>query len=326
MARKKKEDNPDGLSAEEQEVMSAQEAGDDEPWEDEGEVVAVDEASGEETLPEPEKKPPVVEEVAGDDIENRTEIHDRAEEPKVPLGALDEQRHKYNAERDKRKDAETENAVLRDRLARLEAPAPVAPEEVPDPVVDFDGWKVWYARQREADALPMRQMTEQMQLSRQQDGLRQFAAASEAEFSVKTPDYPKALDFLREAKAKELRRWGIAEEEIPARVNAAAEWIVSEAHSREKNAGEMAYGYALAYGYKADQSSGDANQAMREVMAEPAGDKIERLAKAQKETQSTSNAGGSAREEEWTAERLAGLSDAEMAKVPDDVFRRVMGG
>jgi hypothetical protein len=166
-------------------------------------------------------------------------------------------------------------------------------------------------------------MTAQMRQTQEQADLRQFAASSEATFAVENTDYTKALDFARDLKAREFRMWGYPEEQIPQLVNYSETQVATLAKERGVSPAQIVYNYAKLHGYKSETSPSDGNNAMR---AELAGDKIDRLAAAQKKTQSTAGAGGTSREEEWTPERLAGLSDKEMAEVPPDVFKRVMGG
>jgi len=289
---KKKEENPDGLNAEELAVEAEMLEGDIQ--EEQTEVVAEEEAQGDTPVEDPEKPA-------------EPEVEVTPPEPaKVPLAALDSERHK-------RKEAEGRLAVLEDRMARLEAPEPQAPDEMPDPVVDPEGFKGWLSRRDAANAQPVQHMTEQMRQSQERSDLQQFAASSEAVFATENTDYPKALEFARDLKAQEFRMWGYPEDQIPQLVNFSESQVTTLAKERGVNPAGIVYGYAKLHGYAAKTP-------------EPAGDKIERLAATQAQTQSTAGAGGSAREEEWTADRLSKLSDEEMAKIDPDTFKRVMGG
>ena len=298
MPKKKAEiaENPDGLTEEEQAVEA-------EMMEDTAEVVAEEETQGDEVL-STEEAPP--EEKAEEKAEDPPEEPEKPEPTTVPLAALDSERHK-------RREAERREAVLEGQLAALQAPKveEEVPKEMPDPVIDPDGFKIWLSKYQAEAAKPMVQVTAQMRQNQEQAELKQFAATSEATFSAENGDYSEALIFARDLKAKEFRMWGYPEDQIPGLVNYSEGQVAALARERGVNPAQIVYSYAKMHGYKAK--------------VENAGDKIDRLADVQKKTKSTSGAGGSAREEEWTAERIAGLSDDEMAALPDDVFRRVMG-
>ncbi len=307
MSKKKTDENPADLTEEEQAVEA-------EMMEDSAEVVAEEEAQGDEALSTDEPK---AEEVDGSEIKNREEITPKPEEPDkpepttVPLAALDSERHK-------RKEAEGRLAVLEDKMTTLLAPKPVEPAEdkMPDPVVDPEGFEGWLVRRDARNAQPVHEMTAQMRQQRELNDLRSFATASETTFTVDNADYPNALDFARDLKAQEFRVWGYPEEQIPQLVNFSEAQVAALAKERGVSPAQVVYNYAKLHGYSAEAETKD----------ESPGDKIARLAETQKTTQSTAGAGGTAREDEWTAERIAGLSDKEMAALPDDVFERVMGG
>ncbi len=236
----------------------------------------------------------------------------------MPLAALDSERHKL-------KEAKARLAVLEDKVATLEAPKPVEPpaeDKMPDPVVDPEGFEGWLVRRDARNAQPVQEMTAQMRQQQELNDLRSFATASETTFTVENADYPKALDYARELKAKEFRVWGYPEEQIPQLVNFSEAQVAALAKERGVSPAQIVYNYAKLHGYRADAQLA----ALAKERDETPGDKITRLAETQKTTQSTAGAGGTAREEEWTAERIADLSDKEMAALPDDVFERVMGG
>ena len=305
MAKKKAEISEAGLTEEEQAVEA--EMMEDS---DDSEVIAEEEATDEQKA----------EEVDGSEIKNREEITPAEEPPEapkpepttVPLAALDSERHK-------RKEAEGRLAVLEDKMTTLLAPKPAEPpaeDKMPDPVVDPEGFEGWLVRRDARNAQPVQEMTEQMRRQQELNELRSFATASETTFAAENADYPKALDYARDLKAKEFRMWGYPEEQIPQLVNFSEAQVAALAKERGVSPAQIVYDYAKIHGYKAEVPTND----------ETAGDKIARLEKTQKTTQSTAGAGGTAREDEWTPERISLLSDKEMAALPDDVFERVMGG
>ncbi len=303
---KKKGENPADLTEEEQVVMDEQEGGADEAVDEEGaqgdEALSADEPTAE----APEEK---AEEPAKVEEPVPPTMAEKAETTTVPLAALDSERHK-------RKEAEGRLAVLEDKMARLEAPQPAveAEDKMPDPVVDPEGFEGWLVRRDAKNAQPVHQMTEEMRRQQHLAQLRSFAAASETTFTTENADYPKALDYARDLYSKDFRRWGHSEEKVKLMLDELEVQITTEAHVLGKDPATMIYDWAKAHGYKA------------ETKDESPGDKIARLAETQKTTQSTAGAGGTAREDEWTAERISLLNDKEMAELPDAVFERVMGG
>lgn len=99
-----------------------------------------DEGEGKETEVETD-----ADEGEGDEPETETQTEPRRREPRIPLARL-------NEESNKRRDAEVENATLKERNASLEQrlialerqpqqrAEPVAPAEVPDPLNDPEGY------------------------------------------------------------------------------------------------------------------------------------------------------------------------------------------
>ena len=315
MAKKKTAEIVDeGLTEEEQAVMYEQQ-------EEAIEVVSEEEAQSDEALS--------TDDVPKVEAEEKPKVEEPAEEPKaeepkpepttVPLAALDSERHK-------RKEAEGRLAVLEDKMTTLMAPKPAEPpaeDKMPDPVVDPEGFEGWLVRRDARNAQPVQQMTEQMRQQQERADLMRFIGVGETTFRAENNDYDVAFEYAKKSKASEFRSYGFSEEQIPALVEEAAMQVSALARHQGKNPAQVIYDYAKLTGYMAAASPSEANA---ELLAESPGDKLARLEKTQKTTQSTAGAGGTAREDEWTAERIAALSDKEMAALPDDVFERVMGG
>ena len=235
----------------------------------------------------------------------------KAEPPTVPLPALDSERHK-------RKEGEAEIAALKAQILLLAPkPADAAPkdEEIPDPVLDFEGFKAWHARDAARRAQPVQQMQQQMRQAQEFTALKGFAQTSEAKFSADTPDYGDALAHAREMKAKEFRAYGYTDEQIPALVDQVEGSIALLARQQGVNPASIIYDYAKMTGYKGAKAA-----------EESAGEKIARLDKIKAKTQSTAGATGSARNDEITPERLDEMDDEELAKVPESAIRAAMGG
>ena len=313
MAKKKTELVDEGLTKEEQAVEA--EMMEDS---DDSEVIAEEEAQGDEALSidEPKAEEPKAEEPKAEEP--------KPEEPKpepttVPLAALDSERHK-------RKEAEGRLAVLEDKMTTLLAPKPAEPlaeDKMPDPVVDPEGFEGWLEQPDARNAQPVQEMTEQMRRQQERADLMRFMGVGETTFRAENNDYDVAFEYAKKSKAREFRSYEFSEEQIPALVEEAAMQVSALARQQGKNPAQVIYDYAKLTGYTAAASPTDTNA---ELLAESPGDKLARLEKTQKTTQSTAGAGGTAREDEWTPERIAALSDKEMAALPDEVFERVMGG
>lgn len=287
--------DPADLNEEETALMAEME-------EDDGVVVSEGEAEDAETLTaaKPEKVEPEPEKV------------EAKVETTVPLGALDSERHK-------RKEAESRIAVLEAQFKELSQPKQEEPVEdkMPDPVIDQSAFEAWMQRRDARMAQPIVAMAQQQHAQTQQaqhfSELRQFAAAGEASFRVEKTDYDSALKHAQDMKGQEFRNYGFPEDQIPALVAHAEAGVATLARERGVNPAKIVYEYAMMTGYK--QAAPEASES----------DKMAKLKTTQAQTRSTATAGGTARDEEYTIEKLASMSEADLAALPDSVIEGVMG-
>ena len=270
-------------------------------------LTAEEEAAEVEMMEEEEPVIVATEEAVGDEkLSDEVEPEEEPVETKVSIKALDAERHK-------RKEVEARTAVLEEQLRRLTAPKPEEPvvDEMPDPVLDIEGFKGWQQRQLDARMEPVRQMQQHMQAQGAVGSMAQYANRAETEFKAEKPDYEAALSHARAMKSRELSGY-FAPEQIQAELGKVEASITLLAMQHGKNPAQIVYDYAVMTGYK----PGAADEAA----------KIVKLATAQKNTASTAGAGGSARAEEYTVESLANMSEKELAKVPDDKLAAALGG
>lgn len=283
---------------------------------DKGRFAKKDAAEPEKAEGEPEDKP------AAEDEASKKGM--------VPIQALD-------SERSKRREADTENAGLRQELDQLRAmlqqmqqpqqqTAQQAPEKMPDPVLDPEGHEAWLARKFEAMQQPYRQQQEQSRLQQQQQAqktaLLNFAKTHEDDFRGKYPDkdYDGALNFARQRVASNLRLMGYSAPEVEALVH--QQEIATAAMCRERGLHPAAYVYNFAL------DNGFTEAAKAAPVEADEGENISRLEDARQRTATTANASGSARVAEKSADELARMSEDQLAKYAKDnpeAFKRAMG-
>lgn len=229
----------------------------------------------------------------------------------VPHQALHE-------ERERRKQAEREMAELRQRIEAFEkAKAAQEAPKAPDPVMDPEGFAKWQTDQlRERDER-FEAFQRQQQAAAQRQQFIERTAREEAAFRETAPDYDDAISYLGKARLEELGHFGVDPEEARKIVAQEAEGIVVQALRAGRNVAETAYNIAKARGYRAKA---------QEQATPDEGARLEALAKAQRETESLSGSVGGESAGGYTLKQLAAMSERELAKVPAEIKRRVMGG
>jgi len=279
--------------------------------EDDGVIVVVEEseATGQEVLAE------VVEESDEEPAREpaKKAVKEVEEDTKVSIKALDSERHK-------RKEVEGRMAVLEEQLRRMNAPKeeePAPPPEMPDPVLDIEGFKAWQQNHLDARMEPVRQLQQRQAESQTINTLQNYARSGEAQFTSEKPDYAEALAHAQAMKSRELSGY-FPPEQIAAELGKVEASITLLAMQQGKNPAQIVYDYALMTGYQPGET-------VEPVEKVDAAGNITRLASAQRATQSTAGAGGSSRAEEHTIESLAAMSDEEIAEIPDAVLARVLG-
>ena len=311
---------PDELSDNETEMLEAMKA---EPAAEEEIVVVDEETEAEEQEAAAEE---TTETTAERDEKGRFKPKvekDEKPSPLVPIQALD-------SERGKRQESEASNAELRRELEELRQmvreraePQQETTVEMPDPVVDPDGFRAAVNERLEKQAQPLNQLRElavqQHQMQERDNKLFQYAKAHEQHFRTEYPDkdYDGALNFARSKYAENLKLLGYQDHELPAVISQQEREITALATQRGINPAAYVYNYAVSQGFEA------------QAKAETEPGNITRLADAQKRTQSTAGASGAPRNEELSFERLATMSEGELAKLEEtdpEAFKRALGG
>jgi len=228
----------------------------------------------------------------------------------VPHGAL-------HSEREKRKALEKQFAELQAQVESLKAPKEPEPEmQVPDPILDPDGFKRWAVDQAKQQQQQFQQFETKRPEEARMQQMVQAAAKAEQDFAAKTPDYMNAVNYMAENRKAELAAYGYSPEQAEAILANDANTIVSNALASGRNPAEVLYQAARLRGY------GLATPAQPQQA--PA-DRMKALSAAQANTASLAAASGPSNEGGYKVEMLARMSEAELAKLPKDVFAKVMG-
>jgi hypothetical protein len=231
----------------------------------------------------------------------------------VPQGAL-------HQERERRKAAEAQFQALQAELAQIKAQLnPPKEIEVPDPVLDPQGFKQFQIDQIKQRAQERAEAERQAQENQQTQAFMTRVAHDVQAFKATTPDYDAALKHAVEGRRAELAFYGNSPEQIEAQMEVDVKAIAQLAYSQGRNPAELYYEYAKMRGYSATPAPQP--QAVAQVQA---------LAESQRQTQSLAPAGGPANDGGITIEALSKMSEAELAAMPkakrDEVMRKVMGG
>lgn len=260
---------------------------------------------------EPEAKEP---EKASDDTPEKDKEPEfkssRSEPEKPPEGFVPHQA--MHAERLKRQELERRLAEI--EAKEKEAEAEQAPQYV-DPLDDPEGFR----RYDEWRTAQVNKRLEEQQSAFQRAQQERIAyldvQKSEAEFQAKTPDYPKAVEHLYNHRARELQSMGYPPEEAQSQIVRDVHAIYEAAKQIGMNPAELAYHRAMSIGYKRVEVKPETNEA----------EKVQALAKAQ-DAASGIGTTGAPQEGQLTIEQLSKMSEAELAKVPEEQFKKVMGG
>lgn len=262
------------------------------------------------TLPAPE--PAEASEPAPSDAsEPAPEAPKQRPERRVSLDALHEERRLRQEAEDRFRTLETRQQQIQDYLLRQaqgqqqpqqRAPGSDIPDIDTDPVGHFRAKTEMLERQLREVREPVQQQAQASQFER--------AVRSQVDaFAAETPDYGEAYAFAKE----QMRRDALAYGDDP---NAAELYLAQRALQQGKNVGEMVYAFAKAKGYTP--------AAQRQ--AAPQAPDMAALQRGQQASRSVGAGGQPAGRGELTPERLASMSAKELSKIPDDQFKRIMGG
>lgn len=239
----------------------------------------------------------------------RAKADDAPPDGYVPHGAL-------HAEREARKALQKQLEELQAWKQSQENPPEPEPQYV-DPIEDPEGFKRYDEHRQKKLETQFEQFQQQQQRQAQQQSRLREAAMLEQEFAAKTPDYQNAAEHLHNARLRELQMQGYAQHEAEAQIAQDATRLFVAAKAIGMNPAQLLYMRAQEAGYTPQKPATPAPV--------PDDQRIEALANAQAQTRGVGSAGGSEQSGQLTAAQLANMSEAELAKVPDEVIARAMG-
>lgn len=289
---------PDDLTPEEQSAMNE---------------MAQDDDAGIPDAPEPAREPEPAPAPASQPAPAEPEPAPAADPTKPPEGYVPHQA--MHQERERRRALEQEANELRQRLAEYEAAKKPEPVEIPDPIIDPDGFRKFQHDQLQAQQERWQQHEQQQRTA----ALHQQVATLEQQFMQATPDYAQATQHLHQARVAELTAYGYAAEQIPQIIAQDANAIVQNALAQGRNPAQVLYEAAKLRGWS--------GQAPAPAAPNPApAQQIEAKRQAQANTGTLATSGGPSTAGNYTIEMLANMPEAELAKLPRDVIQKVMGG
>lgn len=224
----------------------------------------------------------------------------------VPQGAL-------HAEREKRKTAEAEAKRFREQLDAIAAMRAQVASRQPEPLPESDDAGVQHLRERLAQLEQAQTRTSQSLDNQRLDQaesqqLQAAIASSEAEFRQTQADYDNAVQYVIEARARELQLHGLNQVEISQAIADEAQDIVRSAIRQGRSPAEMAYQIAQSRGYRPE-----ATQTTRQPQGGAAAT-VAAIAAAKAQGRSLGQASGTT-PQTLNADALAAMTDDEFAVI-----------
>lgn len=222
----------------------------------------------------------------------------------VPQGAL-------HAERERRKTAEAEAKKFREQLDAINTMREQVRNRQPEPLPESDDAGVQHLRDRlaqlEQGQTRITQERDNQALDQAESRQLQAAiASSENEFRTAQPDYDEAVQYVIEARARELQLHGLNPVEVQQAVAEEAQDIVRSAIRQGRSPAEMAYQIAQSRGYRpAQPQTAPAQQG-------GAAATLAAIASAKAQGRSLGQASGTT-PQAVNAETVAGMTDDEFA-------------
>lgn len=261
----------------------------------------------------PEK---VSEDVVAETIENDSAENVLEEQPErakqVPHQALHQERERRKAAEERARNQEIALAKLQERLSIFEAAINPQQEQTP-PAHEEDFFAAVKHDRNEIENLKKSiEHVARENAQKQAEQQMQFKVASyESEFVKEKPDYLNAVEYLKVARADELRMFGYDEQTVARTIADEARGIAAYSLQNNLNPAQLAYSIAEKRGYRPNAATNS--------QPDP-----EKIMKAQTASKSLSGAGSSPTGP-MTAERLASMSERDFAayyaKNPDTVAR-----
>ena len=234
----------------------------------------------------------------------------------VPYGALKEERDKRKRLEEQMRQMQADVQQTRGQAA--EPATQEAEEDWPDALMEPEEWNRRYRSELAKRDKRMDEMQASHQQERHQAQLKEHVNQAESNFRARTPDYDDGVKYLFDARRRELESLNYGPEAIQQQISQDATGIMQSAIQQGVNPAEAAYNIARQRGYAPQGKEGGA------VNGEAS--KMTAREKAASATRTAGGGGGGETGGGHTLKQLAGMSAAELAKVPDETKRKLMGG
>lgn len=235
----------------------------------------------------------------------KPEFKSSRNEEKPPEGFVPHQA--MHAERMRRQELERKLEAIE---AKLAAP-PEQPPQYVDPLEDPEGHRRYVDYHNQQNQRSVEALQRQIQVQQAQQHIAQSVAQAEQQFMAQKADYNDAIRFLQETRTRELTSQGYDPVAARQQMSRDAMGIYQAAQQMGMNPAEMAYMRAQSLGYTPKQAQNEAK-------------KVEALAKAQEQTSGISGS-GAPQKGKLTLQALAEMSEKELAEIPEQEIRKVMG-
>lgn len=239
----------------------------------------------------------------------------------VPLATLENERKRAQAAvqeaRQLREITERGNARLEQLIQSMQPkpPAEPAPDLNTDPVGYFQRQNAELARQVQELAQFKQQFETRGERATQEQQFYAAYHAQAAEFQqTAAPDLGDAMRHLATSLRQDYAAVGLSAAEAQEQIDAQERFIVAKAMREGRNPVEAMYALAKARGYAGAKPAQNGQARMQAMQA------------GQAAARTTAGPGRGGRYDGLTVETLASMSEAEFAKVPEDLIRRLMGG
>lgn len=211
-------------------------------------------------------------------------------------------------------------------LQRFQQPQPEARPEPepppPNPEDDFFGALAHQSKTVEELKRDVDNYKKQQEQESRVKSVLNAAHSAEREFITEAPDYPDAMEHLRNSRVAELKVFGLNDTQARQRVGQEEIQMAAQALQRNVSPARLAYQWATQRGYV---KKAPANE--EAAPSEDAATRINRAADAQSRSQ-TLGGGGSSAPVGLTAQSVAKMSEAEFAKLMEtnpSALNKLMG-
>lgn len=234
----------------------------------------------------------------------------------VPQEALHQEReHRKAIQREANANAERA-ARAEERLSllmRANQPENEGPKLEEDPVGYFKHRDEIREQEIRYLAQQQQQRQEYEKVSQYQGSVVNAYKASVAETAKENPDFNEAYQYVTNARIEALMEAGYSNQQATEQAQADEFAIVETALRQGKNPSKAVYGIAKRFGYRPAPKGATGAE------------KLDQVAKGQSENKSLGQASGTA-SQGLSIDSILAMSDAEIAKLKPEDYKKVMGG